>query len=103
MRLEDRTIVITGAASGIGRALALRFAGERPRGLDIGLPGANKALLERLVERGGLKGGAWGALVPLLLALLLLLAHRPLGFTARVAHEVDRPTPTRARARRGVD
>jgi len=80
-----------------------RRSGERPRGLDIGLPGANKALLERLVERGGLKGGAWRALVPLLLALLLLLAHRPLGFTARVAHEVDRPTPTRARARRGVD
>jgi NAD(P)-dependent dehydrogenase (short-subunit alcohol dehydrogenase family) len=35
MRLEDRTIVITGAASGIGRALALRFAGERPRGLVL--------------------------------------------------------------------
>ena len=28
MRLHDRTAVITGAASGIGRAIALRFAAE---------------------------------------------------------------------------
>jgi len=35
MKLADRTIVITGAASGIGRALALRFARERPRGLVL--------------------------------------------------------------------
>jgi NAD(P)-dependent dehydrogenase (short-subunit alcohol dehydrogenase family) len=35
MELADRNVVITGAGSGIGRALAHRFAGERPRGLVI--------------------------------------------------------------------
>ena len=35
MNLADRCIVVTGAASGIGRALALRFARERPRGLVL--------------------------------------------------------------------
>ena len=35
MKLVDRTIVITGAASGIGRAMALRFARERPRALIL--------------------------------------------------------------------
>ena len=31
MELKDKIIVITGAASGIGRAMALRFAAERPQ------------------------------------------------------------------------
>jgi NAD(P)-dependent dehydrogenase (short-subunit alcohol dehydrogenase family) len=35
MRLTDRSIVITGAASGIGRAMALRFAAEHPLGLVL--------------------------------------------------------------------
>ncbi|HET9718445.1 MAG TPA: SDR family oxidoreductase [Solirubrobacteraceae bacterium] len=35
MELRDRHIVLTGAASGIGRALAARFAAEEPRALVL--------------------------------------------------------------------
>ena len=45
MRMQGRSIVITGAASGIGHALALRFAAEAPRGLILcDLPAAGPAL-----------------------------------------------------------
>src|SRR6476646_5992230 len=53
MELTDRNIVITGAGSGIGRAVAQRFATEQPRGLvlaDVNLP-AVEAVAE---EVGGL-------------------------------------------------
>lgn len=43
MQLQDKIIVITGAASGIGRAMALRFADENPRAIicaDIDFDGA---------------------------------------------------------------
>jgi len=53
MELTDRNIVITGAGSGIGRAVAQRFAAEQPRGLvlaDVNLP-AVEAVAE---EVGGL-------------------------------------------------
>lgn len=35
MELGDRVIVITGAAGGIGRAMAERFAAEKPRGIAL--------------------------------------------------------------------
>jgi NAD(P)-dependent dehydrogenase (short-subunit alcohol dehydrogenase family) len=35
MKLKDKVIVVTGGAAGIGRALCLRFAGERPRGIVV--------------------------------------------------------------------
>jgi NAD(P)-dependent dehydrogenase (short-subunit alcohol dehydrogenase family) len=47
--LEDRVIVVTGAGSGIGEALARRFATERPRGLvvaDIDLEGLGRVASE---------------------------------------------------------
>ena len=50
MKLAERTIVITGAASGIGRALALRFAGERPRGLVLADLPRQAAALEELAH-----------------------------------------------------
>jgi NAD(P)-dependent dehydrogenase (short-subunit alcohol dehydrogenase family) len=35
MELESRTLVVTGGASGIGRAMVERFAAERPRGIAV--------------------------------------------------------------------
>ncbi len=45
MHLKDKTIVVTGAGHGIGRALCLRFAQEKPRGIvvaDIDMDAANE-------------------------------------------------------------
>lgn len=55
MQLADRHVVITGAAGGIGAALAARFAAERPRALvvsDRDEPGP-RAALERLADAIG--------------------------------------------------
>ncbi len=52
MDLSDRVIIITGGASGIGAAMARRFAGEEPRGLVIA--DLNQAAAEEVAgEVGG--------------------------------------------------
>src|ERR1700759_1746075 len=51
MELTDRNIVITGAGSGIGRAVAQRFASEQPRGLV--LADVNLAAVEAVAEEVG--------------------------------------------------
>lgn len=48
MQIKDKTVVITGAARGIGRALALRFAGQ---GANIALLDLNAANLEPAVKQ----------------------------------------------------
>ena len=77
MELTDKVIVVTGAASGIGKAMARRFAAEGPRGLvladlnlraaeevalaiggiaietDVSSPEANKRLIEMTEDRFG--------------------------------------------------
>ena len=77
MELNDKVIIITGGGSGIGAAMAKRFAWEHPRGLviadidvdaanavaddvgavavrtDVSDPGANKALIEGTEDRFG--------------------------------------------------
>jgi NAD(P)-dependent dehydrogenase (short-subunit alcohol dehydrogenase family) len=51
MDLADRNIVITGAGSGIGRALALRFATEQPRALV--LADVNEEAVQAVAEEVG--------------------------------------------------
>jgi NAD(P)-dependent dehydrogenase (short-subunit alcohol dehydrogenase family) len=58
MKLKDRHIVITGAASGIGRALALRFASEAPRGLVLADVPARQAALDELAAQFSAGDGA---------------------------------------------
>ena len=55
MKLKDRHVVVTGAASGIGAALARRFAAEGARGVVVAdLPAAKAALDAVARETGGL-------------------------------------------------
>jgi NAD(P)-dependent dehydrogenase (short-subunit alcohol dehydrogenase family) len=49
MKLNDKVVVVTGGANGIGRAMVRRFATEKPRGLvvaDRDLAGAEKVARE---------------------------------------------------------
>ncbi len=66
MKLENTTIVVTGAASGIGRALALRFAAERPRALILADLPQQAAALEALATTLQAGDGTTRAPVPAL-------------------------------------
>lgn len=53
-RFQDKVVVITGAARGIGRAAALRFASEGARVVVVDLPGSEvKACAEAIAATGG--------------------------------------------------
>ncbi len=53
MRLTGRVALITGTASGIGRAAALRFAAEGARVVAVDVAEANAETAEMVTERGG--------------------------------------------------
>src|SRR5262245_27062555 len=58
LRLRNKTAIVTGGASGIGRAIALRFAreGARVHVLDVAEDAARKVVQE--IEKGGGKAAA---------------------------------------------
>jgi 3-oxoacyl-[acyl-carrier protein] reductase len=68
MKIKDKTIVITGAGRGIGRALALRFAGQ---GANIALLDMNTADLEKASRQ------------------CADLGVRAMAYTVDVAHEAE--------------
>lgn len=61
MRLQDRVVLVTGAASGIGRATALRAAREGARIAAVGLDADGLAALVAEVTAGGGRAAARAA------------------------------------------
>ena len=55
-RLAGRTVLITGASRGIGRAIALRYAAE---GAELFLSATNRAKLEETQALAAAHGGKW--------------------------------------------
>jgi len=55
-RLQGKNVVVAGASTGIGRATALRLAGEGAR-LVVGSPAGESALIDTLVEEIKAAGG----------------------------------------------
>lgn len=53
MKLRDKVIIITGAAAGIGAALARRFAQEAPKGIAVADLASNMAALEAVARDVG--------------------------------------------------
>ena len=76
-----RTIVITGASSGIGRALALRFAAE---GASLALTGRNEARLQAVATECCKRGAA---------VRTVLIDVRDRAAMARWLGEIDRASP----------
>jgi 3-hydroxybutyrate dehydrogenase len=56
MKLEGEVAIVTGAASGLGRAIALRFAGEGARVVVADLEETASARVVAEIERTGAKG-----------------------------------------------
>jgi NAD(P)-dependent dehydrogenase (short-subunit alcohol dehydrogenase family) len=54
MRLKNKTVIVTGGGSGIGEAIALRFAQE---GARVAITGRRKEALERVAKAIELAGG----------------------------------------------
>src|SRR5438128_1248091 len=53
MRLDDRMAIVTGAGSGIGRAIATRFAGAGARVAALDVAGVAARETVHLIEAGG--------------------------------------------------
>src|SRR5215469_3438142 len=54
MRLSGKTALVTGSSSGIGRAIALRFAGE---GADVVINGRDERKISSVVKEAEAGGG----------------------------------------------